>query len=213
MQANWELREVLAHCLRWVDVNNPPTEPVTLTRREALPENLHPCGVWGDLLESPTDREELGPPPVWPPLDLDALGTPESVGLVVPAVRGPAERESSVVAVQRPSTTAPVAPSAGSMSRGKRGRAEETPPAAQAEERAPPTTRARRGSSVAEPSQPSTGRPRVEPPAEASVAAAAVPATERSGAGTERETVRRLLVRVWCAVVMCTLVRYHILYG
>lgn len=189
VQANWELREVAAHCLRWVDVNNPPTEPVTLDRREALPENLHPCGVWGDLLDSPTEREEMGPPPVWPPPDLEALGTPGNVGLVVPAVRGPAEREERAVAVPRPSATAPVAAGEGPVTRRRRGREEETPAAARTEEPALPATRARRGSGGAEPSQPSTGRAPAAVAAEASTAAAAVPAAERSGAGTGGEAV------------------------
>ena len=90
VQGNWGLREVMVHSLRWVDTENPPREPVTLGRTQALPENLHPCGVWGDLLESPTEREGMRAPPEWPPPDLERLGSPASAGLVLPAVRGPA---------------------------------------------------------------------------------------------------------------------------
>ena len=122
MQENWELREVAARCLRWVNRNNPPAEPVALTRREALPENLRPCGVWGDLLESPTEREELGPPPVWPPPDLEALEMGECAGLVLPAVRSPAEREESVVAVARAGATTPAVTSPAMATRSKRAR-------------------------------------------------------------------------------------------
>ena len=43
----------------------------------------------------------MGSPVLWPPPELDVLGSPESVGLVVPAVRHPSEREANVVAQGR----------------------------------------------------------------------------------------------------------------
>ena len=142
-----------AHCLRWVDTRNPPAEPVVLTRTEALPENLHPGGVWGDLLESPTEREEMGPPAEWPPPDLERLGTPPDVGLVFPVLRSPAEREAGAVPPARPSGSAAprVRPTAEERERRTRtevapaappskARRVESPPetAAPAEEVAPP---------------------------------------------------------------------------
>ena len=84
LQVHWRLEDVPARCLRWVDTRRPPQEPLYLTRAEALPENLHPCGVWGDLLESPTEREEMRPasPPRWPPPTMDDLVPPLMRGCV-----------------------------------------------------------------------------------------------------------------------------------
>ena len=169
VQENWELREVTAHCLRWVDRDHPPVEPVALDRREALPENLHPCGVLGDLLESPTVREEMQAPRVWPPGDLESLGSPESVGLVVPSVRRPAEREAEVAVAraQRAATRAASGPAG--RTRSKRARPPERevveePPEGGAAARAAPVggTRSsvRRASrSEARPARPSSAEP------------------------------------------------------
>ena len=90
-----------AHCLRWVNTLRPPVEPIALPRAEALPEHLHPCGIWGDLLESPTEREEMGSPPRWPPPDMDTMEPPPGVTMVYPTVRDPAGRETAAVLPSR----------------------------------------------------------------------------------------------------------------
>lgn len=144
-------------CVFWVQEN--------LARTEALPESLHPCGEWGDLLESPTEREEFGPSPVWPPLDLEALGVPEIAGVVVPAVRGRPEREESVIPVTPPSATPPVATPSGPVTRSKRARSDEAPLAAPSEGAAEPSGGAQPGPSVSLPSRPSAESATAEPSA------------------------------------------------
>lgn len=171
-----------AHCLRWVDTRHPPVEPVHLTRTEALPENLHPGGVWGDLLESPTEREEMGPPAEWPPPDLERLGTPADVGLVFPVVRSPAEREAGAVPPER--RAAPPAPRVRPTAeeRERRSRTEaapgsppskarrvESPPgsAASAEGAAPPPAVERAPTQPVESAPPAVVQTPAEPAAEA----------------------------------------------
>lgn len=97
----------MVYSLRWVDIRNPARELVTLTCTEAFTKNMHPCHVWGDLVVSPAHREEMGPPPEWPPRDLETLGSPAAAGFVLPAVRGPGEREAAAVPPVR-STTGPM---------------------------------------------------------------------------------------------------------
>lgn len=145
LQEQWELREVPARCLRWVDTRNPPVEPVQLGRREALPENLHPCGVWGDLQDSPTERGEMGPASEWPLPGIESLGTPADHKILFPVLRSPAEREASAVPPRiQPAPAAPrVRPTA--EERGKRVRTEPAaaarqPGAARAPEPAEPAT-------------------------------------------------------------------------
>ena len=190
VQENWELRDVAASCLGWVDRNNPPTAPVNLTRRERLPEHLHPCGVWGDLLESPTEREEMGPYAAWPPPDLAALGRPEDVGLVVPAVRTPAEREESAVPPRRPRPTPRAEGRSRVETRSKRARVEETPAVTPSEGGAESSAQVPAAVVAADPS-----RPQAESPAEgegrgASVAAEETPAAVRSEVPVAQETER-----------------------
>lgn len=111
-QEDWELVSVPARCLRWVNRNNPPSEPIVLTPEEGIPQHLHPCGIWGDLLESPTQREEVRPhsPPRWPPREVEDLGDVPERDVVFPGVRAPALRERRRVHVlaDRPASPAPL---------------------------------------------------------------------------------------------------------
>ena len=92
-QAHWELRDdVTVRCLRWVNTREPHDEPLVIPRIEALP-SLHPCGVWGDILESPTRREEPTASAPWPPPGMDDIEPPPNVSILYPVLRDPAGRE------------------------------------------------------------------------------------------------------------------------
>ena len=143
-QEHWELRELTFRCSRWVDTRNPPVEPLVMPRAEALPEHLHPCGVWGDLLESPTEREGMGPAPQWPLPGVEELGPPPEVTLLYPAVRDPAGREAAAAAPPRREAEPAAAPPRQrptAEERRKRARTERAPaPAARPSRRTPSST-------------------------------------------------------------------------
>ena len=205
-QEHWELREVTAHCLRWVNSRCPPVEPIALPRSEALPELLHPCGVWGDVLESPTEREEMGPSESWPPPDMDSIDPPPNVTMVFPAVRDPAGREASTVVPSRQQEGPPAPrqrPTA--EERRKRSRAVPAGPAAP---------------QVEEPSTPSAVAPKAPPVPPRAVAeqpqvvseetqAPAVPAAPQQAALLETRLARALTGECLCSVfpslLLCSL--------
>ena len=97
LQEPWELREVSFRGLRWVDSRRPDLRPQRLSPIDALPEYLHPCGVWGDLLESPTEREEEEPYPPLPMPDMDKVEPPPGATYVFPVLRDPLGREAHSV--------------------------------------------------------------------------------------------------------------------
>ena len=177
-----------AHCLRWVNTRRPPVEPIALPRAEALPELLHPCGVWGDVLESPTEREEMGPSESWPPPDMDSIDPPPGVTMVFPAVRDPAGREAATVVPSRQQVEPPARrqrPTA--EERRKRSRGVPTSPAAApAEEPSTPSAAAPK----APPAPPQATAVRPQVPEETQAPAA--PATPQPAALLETPLARAL---------------------